>query len=63
MTQEVAQQIADSLEAIQLTLICLTTLAWGIAVYFLSKEIPIWWHSFDKKRKEEEKVIGFGKKK
>ncbi len=32
--------------------VCIVASLWGLAVYFLLKEIPIWWHSFDKKKKK-----------
>jgi len=44
--------VINALVGIKWSLISIAVLLWGLAVYFLLKEIPIWWHSFDKKKKK-----------
>ena len=43
------EKLAGELNSIKWVLICIAVQLWGVAVYFLLKEIPKWWHSFDKK--------------
>ena len=38
---------------IKWSVVCIAVCLWGVAVYFLLKEIPKWWHSFDEKPKKE----------
>jgi len=37
-------------------IVCIAASLCGVTVYFLLKEVPKWWKSFDKKKK---KSIGF----
>ena len=47
------EELLKEVSAIKWVLICIATCLWGLTVFFLSKEIPKWWHSFDKKLKKE----------
>ena len=42
--------IVNVLVGIKWALICIAVSLWGLTAYFLLKEIPKWWHSFDKKK-------------
>jgi len=45
--------VINSLVSIKWALICIAVSLWGLTVFFLLKEIPIWWKSFDKNKKCE----------
>lgn len=47
MESEVAK-ISEALNTIKVTLVCIAVSIWGLTVYFLLKELPIWWRSFNK---------------
>ena len=47
--------VINTLVSIKWSLICIVVCLWGVCLYFLSKEIPVWWHSFDKKKKKPSK--------
>jgi hypothetical protein len=48
--------VINALVAIKWALICIAVNTWGISLYFLLKEIPKWWHSFDKEKSNLEKL-------
>lgn len=47
------EELLKDVAIIKWTTICIAISLWGLSVYFLSKEIPKWWRSFN--RKEEKK--------
>lgn len=57
---EEINKLTTELSGIKWVLICIAVQLWGLSVYFLFKEIPKWWRSFNKK---EEETIGFKFKK
>ena len=38
---------------IKWAVICIAVSLWGLTTYLLLKELPKWWRSFDKKKKEK----------
>lgn len=52
---EDVSKLTSELSGIKWALICIAVQLWGLSLYFLFKEIPKWWSSFNKK----EKTIGF----
>ena len=56
MWEELLKEVA----IIKWAIVCIAVSLWGLTVYFLGKEFPRWWRSFDKKGEE---TIGFKFKK
>ena len=52
MNEEAIRELVQ----IKWSLVCIAVSMWGLSLYFLLKEAPKWWKSFDK---EGEKTIGF----
>ena len=44
-------QLLEEASAIKWALICIAVSMWGLTVYFFLKELPKWWKSFEKKKK------------
>tara|TARA_R100000808_G_scaffold24949_2_gene59793 strand:+ start:13934 stop:14134 length:201 start_codon:yes stop_codon:yes gene_type:complete len=42
-------EIVSNLVGVKWALFSIAVSLWGLSFYFLLKEIPVWWHSFDKK--------------
>tara|TARA_B100001123_G_C15257417_1_gene1005238 strand:- start:711 stop:920 length:210 start_codon:yes stop_codon:yes gene_type:complete len=42
--------VINALVGIKWALICIAVSLWGLTVFFLFKEIPKWWQSFDKNK-------------
>ena len=55
-SMKMARESLANMVQIKWALVCIALQLWGVSVYFLLKEIPKWWRSFDKK---EEETIGF----
>ena len=45
------EEILKEVIIIKWGVISIAVSLWGVTVYFLLKEIPIWWNSFGKKKK------------
>jgi len=45
-----ARESHTNMVHIKWILACMALQMWGVTVYFLLKEIPTWWNSFDKKK-------------
>jgi hypothetical protein len=50
------EKILKEIVIIKWCALYMTACSWGVAVYFLFKEIPKWWHSFDKKKNNLDKL-------
>ena len=46
---ELWKDLIREIKIIRWTEVCIAISLWGISFYFLLKEVPNWWHSFDKK--------------
>jgi|TARA_Y100000310_G_C20614212_1_gene779726 hypothetical protein len=46
MWEELLKEVA----IIKWALICIAVSLWGLTAYLLLKELPAWWHSYDKKK-------------
>ena len=51
-----SSELLKQVVAIKWVLVCIATSLWGLTVYFLLKEMPIWWRSFDKKKNNLHKL-------
>ena len=49
-------ELIDALIAIKWSLICIAVSLWGLTAYFLLREIPKWWGSYDKKKNNLDKL-------
>ena len=43
-------KVVVELSRIKIALIFIVVYFWGLSAYFFCKEVPIWWHSFDRKK-------------
>ena len=46
-------KIVVELSRIKIALIFIVVYFWGLSAYFFCKEVPIWWHSFDRKKRRK----------
>ena len=46
-------EILKEVVIIKWGVVCIAFSIWCFAIYFLYKEIPDWWHSFDKKEEKD----------
>ena len=44
------EELLSDVAVIKWTTICIAVSLWGLTVYFLLREIPKWWNSFNKKK-------------
>ena len=44
------EELLKDVGIIKWSVICIAVSLWGLTAYFLLKEIPKWWHSYNKKR-------------
>jgi len=52
-SMKIARESHANMVHIKWTLICIAVNLWGIALYFLFKEIPRWWKNFDEGEKKQ----------
>ena len=45
-------KLLNEIVIIKWGVICIAVSLWGVTVFFLLKEIPKWWDSFNKKKKK-----------
>ena len=45
--------VIDALVLIKWGVVSMAVSLWGLTAYFFSKEVLIWWRSFDRKKKEK----------
>ena len=57
-----AQESHANMVHIKWALVCMAASLWGMTVYFLFKEIPAWWKSFDKNKNAKPNTLEQRKK-
>ena len=45
-------KLLNEIVIIKWSVVCIAVSLWGVTVYFLLKEIPKWWCSFNKKKEK-----------
>jgi len=57
------EELLEEVVIIKWGVVCMAFSTWGLAMYFLLKEIPTWWHSFDKKEEKKKEPFTLEKMK
>ena len=50
------EELLNDIAVIKWAVICIAASMWGITAYLFLKELPEWWHSYDKKKSNLDKL-------
>ena len=57
------EELLKEVEIIKWGVVCIAFSIWCFAIYFLGKEVPVWWRSFDKEQKKKKEPFTLEKMK